>query len=131
MRFHILSFVILSFSVPVFANSYVSVLKCGADSNKFELFLEKEDSSNALYSFGAPELVSLSEVQTRKLNMVNDSGQESIRIAISYTKAEDTLVYNDITKKLEVKLNGRNASLDCTLTANNDNQPILYKLNKL
>lgn len=131
MRFHILTSVILSFSVPVFASSYVSVLKCGADSNRFELFLDKEDSSNALYSFGAPELRSLSEVQTRKLNLVNDSGQESTRIALSYSKAEESLIYNDITKKLDLKLNGQNVSMECTLTANNENQPILYKLNKL
>lgn len=131
MRPFILAFVIFAFSVPVYAASYVSVLKCGGEQDRFELFLDKEDLSNALYSYKAPELRSIQEVQSRRLHVMGEKGNETTRIAISYSKAEESLIYNDITKRIDLKIAGQIASLDCRLSATGEHEFTLYKLHKL
>jgi hypothetical protein len=123
--------VIFAFSAPVFGSSYVSVLKCSGENDRFELFLDKEDSSNAIYTQKSQEFITISDVQIRKLKVLNEQGDDTVRLALSYTKSDEAILYNDITKKVDLKLSGQNYSLDCVLTANNNQEPVLYKLQKL
>jgi hypothetical protein len=131
MRPVLSALVIFAFAVPVFGSSYVSVLKCGGENDRFELFLDKDDSANAMYTLKSLEFVTISDVQVRKLKILNDKGDDTVRLALSYTKTDDTILYNDITKKVDLKLGGQSSTLDCTLTANNNQEPVLYKLQKL
>ncbi len=126
-----LSLVIFAFSVPVYATSYVSVLKCSGEAERFELFLDRENTTNALYSLKPGELYPLTDLKSRRLNVITEKGDETFRLALSYAHDEDSLVYNDITKKLELKIADHSASLDCTPTTNSDQEIMLYKLYKL
>lgn len=131
MRPLVSALVIFAFAVPVFGSSYVSVLKCGGESDRFELFLDRDDSSNAMYSQKSHEFTTISDVQVRKLKIMNDKGDDTVRLALSYNKSDDAIIYNDITKKIDLKLDGQNSTLECSLTANNNQEPVLYRLQKL